>query len=192
MGRVDRMPIKIGAVELPQVQVCGLSLDRPPPDGKYALQMAVNQHRFSIGIIEPVVIGQTRQHRRRKKGARRRPYRSSSSLRGRPLARNKGAVHKYIAVVSVRIANPHEWPDRLNLAMIEERRPDAENGITIANDPAVSQVDRAAQINGVARALDIHLAHNILLAVDQQPLGLARVVVAYRKVAELNARGLIG
>ena len=58
LSGVDGMTIEVGAVELPKVKVRGIVVNRAPADRWDAFQAAVDEHGFSIRIVEAVVVGQ--------------------------------------------------------------------------------------------------------------------------------------
>src|SRR6185312_7860618 len=104
---------------------------------------------------------------------------------------NEAGVDEHVAMVRVGVANPHVRPHRLNFAMVEERGTDAENGVAIADDSAVGEVNGAAKIERVTRALDVYVTHDIFRTGDEQAFRLTVGVIADRKVVELDAGGVI-
>ncbi len=55
--------VEVGAVELPEVQMRGVVVDRAPAVGGDAFETAVDQHGLGVGIVEAVVVGQACEHR---------------------------------------------------------------------------------------------------------------------------------
>ena len=54
--------VEVGAVELPEVQVRGVVVERAPAIGGDALETAVDEHGFGIGVVEAMVGGQACEH----------------------------------------------------------------------------------------------------------------------------------
>jgi hypothetical protein len=113
-------------------------------------------------------------------------------LGGRALTGHEGTVDKHIAVVVVGVANPHERPDGLDLAVVEESWTDAEDRIAIPDDPAICEVDGAAEVESVARALMFIWLTIFFEPKISRPSACPVVVVTHREVDELNAGGVIG
>ena len=53
-------------------------------------------------------------------------------------------------------------PFRPDLAAAEESGANAEDRVAVADDQAVGEIDRAAKIQCIAGAFDIHVAHDVL------------------------------
>ena len=73
-------------------------------------------------------------------------------------------------MIGFRIANPHERPNGLNLAVIEKSWPHAKDSVPLPDDPRIFQVHGPAQIYRVSGAANVHVANNVLRAV--RPEGL--------------------
>jgi hypothetical protein len=102
--------------------------------------------------------------------------------RQRAVDGGKGAIDEDIAVVRFGIANPHERPYRLDLAAAEEGGAYAEDGVAVAGDRAVGEIDRSAQIERIAGAFDIHVADYVLRAGDEQTFRLTEGVLVTEKL----------
>src|SRR5882762_4477184 len=165
------MAIGIGTVELPEVNMRGVIVDGPPAGWGNAFESAVDEYGLGVRVIEAMIVGQARKHWGnvdRHRGLARRQ---------RAVDGNKGTVDENIAVVRFGVADPHEGPYRPDLAAAEERGANAEDGVAVAGDRAVGEIDGAAQIESIARAFDIHMADYVLCAGDEQSFRLAEVVI---------------
>src|SRR5271170_6847375 len=94
-------------------------------------------------------------------------------------------------MVGVGVADPHVGAHGLDLAAVEEGGPNAKDGVAVANDAAVGKVDRAAEIEGIAGALDVHVADDVLRAGDEEAFSLTVEVVADGEVDQLDAGGVV-
>ena len=134
-------------------------------------------------VAQAVIVGQARQHGRRKISDR---Y-GSWAWRERAGNRGENGIHKYIAVIFRGVPNPHEWSNGTDLTVAGESWTDAENRIAVADDSSVADVNGAAQIQRIARALDSYVRDDVLRAIDQQGFGLAEVVVVQSEVRHFDA-----
>ena len=60
---IHRMAAGIGAVELPEVEVGGVVVDWTPAGRGNALEAAVDEHGFGVGVVEAVIVGQAGERR---------------------------------------------------------------------------------------------------------------------------------
>jgi len=63
LSGVDGLAVEVGAVELPKVQARGVVVDWSPADRRDALQAAVDEHGFGVGVVEAMVVGQASEYR---------------------------------------------------------------------------------------------------------------------------------
>jgi hypothetical protein len=94
-------------------------------------------------------------------------------------------------MVGVSVADPHVGAHGLDLAVVEEGGTNTEDSVAVADNPTVGEVDRTAEIEGIARALNVHMADDVLRAGDEKAFGLTVEVVADGEVNELDTGGVV-
>jgi hypothetical protein len=62
LARADLVTVKVSAVELPEVEVRSVIIERAAPNSWDALEAAVDENGLGVGIVEAMAIGQTRKH----------------------------------------------------------------------------------------------------------------------------------
>src|SRR6185312_5129841 len=95
-------------------------------------------------------------------------------------------------MVGVRVPDPHEGAHGLNLAVVEESGTDAEDGVAVANDARVGEVNGATEVESVAGAGDIDAVNDIPRAGDKQSFSLAVEVVGDGESTQDDAGGVVG
>ena len=118
---VNRIPISVVAVKLQQGCRHGTLVHNAPSGCRNILQRAVQQHAFGMWIVLSFIVWQ--------------PAQLSKAAETYEMA-----VDEDVAVVLLCVANPHESAAACNGAMVEERRPASQHGVTAAVDAAVMPV----------------------------------------------------
>ena len=102
------------------------------------------------------------------------------------------AVNEHVAVVLLRVPNPHEGPTAGDGAMVEERWTASQDGIASTVYPTVHPVAAAIGLQGIAVANDVDVLKEIALPVHQQSLSLPLAVSLQRQVTEREVAAIVG
>ena len=115
LGYIHKISVGVMAVEFQEGGRAGSIIDRPPPHIGYIVECAVQQDRFGMWVVFPLIVGQSGYHC--------------------PLAdATERAVDKDVTMIFLCVPYPHKRSSAGECAMVEERGSSAEHSIPLAID----------------------------------------------------------
>ena len=124
LADVDRISIDAMAIELQDGGRLSGFIDSSPSCGRNVFEGAVQQYALGVWIVLSLVVGQT-------------------AYLGILRKSLEVAVHEHVAVVLLRIANPHKGPVAGQRTMVEERRATSQYRVAATVDAAVLPITAA-------------------------------------------------
>lgn len=173
-AHVDGIAGLVAAVVFIEAHMMGRTFYLAPPFGCDVFEGAVYQHGFGIGISVGLLV----ERRAGEDGAR--------------VRTDEVAVDEDVAVVGLGVAYPHEGAGALQRTLLEEGGAAAQHHVAAAVDNAAFEIDRAVDLQGVARPHNPHVAQVIACPHEQEPFGLTLQVGLYGHVLKPHVVAVVG